>query len=169
RLSQNGQVIATEGAPGFPASAVRNPLTYESWSPISMPAEWRYLWAVPQLINAVGIAGHNLATRGVEIALDLLVGGAWVEAVSIVPSDNGPILFLFPPTEVAEIRFRLAGDNAPFVAVVYTGMTLDMMRPIYGGHSPGDLSRKTIIIGSRSEGGQSLGWQVQREGTETQY
>lgn len=168
-LRRQGQLIATPGLPGFPEQAALNPLTYEAWRPESMPANWRYDWSLSQKINAVGIASHNLASLGTEVVLEVNADGGWQELAAVVPSDNGPILFLFPHVTTSGLRITLRGDNAPLVGVIYAGMTLEMARPIYGGHSPADLSRKTVIVGSRSEGGQALSWQVQREGTRTSY
>jgi hypothetical protein len=78
-------------------------------------------------------------------------------------------MLLFDPVSAAAVRlvFESLGspETAPLVSVIYIGEALAMQRPLYGGHSPIDLARNTVIRPNKSERGQWLGRSIIRSGS----
>lgn len=60
-------------------------------------------------------------------------------------------------------------DGEIDVANVKMGEALAMYRPIYGGHSPATLSRKTVLSNTISEGGEFLSSNITRQGFSGSY
>lgn len=160
-----GSATASTSATGYPASAPLNPLTYEFWRPTAMPATWTFDAGLTVSVNYIGIAAHTFKTNGCTVTIQGSANNStWVTIDSLTPSDNSPIMFLFPPTSYRYWRLSISGSVCS-VGVVYIGTTLDMIRPCYGGLTPISLSRDSVIRPNRSEGGQWLGRTVIRSGS----
>lgn len=85
-----------------------------------------------------------------------------------VISDNSPIILRFEPQSFANIRVRLsAGTSTPYVAVVYVGKLLILMRRIYVNHKVMNYNRKVRTQTSISENGNFLGRVVMSETVES--
>jgi hypothetical protein len=162
-IARTGTVTASSAANGFPASAAKNPLTYEFWRPASMPAWWRVDALAPVKCNYVGIAAHTLSGRNVQIQYST-DNSTWIDIDSVTPLENSPLMFLFQEIEARYWRVLVTG-TAPSIGVIYIGKVLEMQRPCFAGLSPINFSRNTVIRPNRSEGGQWLGRSVIREGS----
>ena len=168
----NGAVITASGsAAGFPVGALSNGLTYERWKADALPA-----WAAVNDLNDTRanccvIAGHNLGSLGatVDVQYSRDGGSSWTTIISAAPDADETICFLFPDTRAGMWRIYLDGTDAPAVAVWFIGRAFVMERPLYGGHSPLDLSDETIIRPMRSQGGQFLGRSIERVGNKTRF
>ena len=161
-------ITASSEQDNFPASALTNELTYEFWRPESLPATWEVDAGTVAEVDAVGIASHTLASSGCAVYVEYYDGG-WEEAAALSPGSDRPILFLFEPIEAQRWRIRVSGGDVPSVGVVFFGKALQMQRPIYGGHSPINLSRQTEREPNRSEKGQWLGLSLVRRGVATDF
>ena len=64
-------------------------------------------------------------------------------------------------------RVEISSGSAPDIGVIYFGATMTMENPIYGGHAPVTLSKKTVIRPQKSEGGQWLGRSIIRQAAQT--
>lgn len=163
-----GEVEASSAAQGAPALAADSPFTYTFWRPETMPATWQITPDSIQTVNYVGIAAHTIGSSGGTVGVEFWDGADWTLVAETTPEDNSAILFLFEDVEDGEIwRLTLTGPAAPRVGVVYAGKTLDMERPLYGGHSPINLSRQTVYANNVSERGQWLGRSIVRSGSAT--
>ncbi len=170
-VTRDAVLTASSETVGFPASALKNPLTYERWLPDSLPAtvDLDAGSAVP--VDYLGIAAHLLRDGLVSVTLAYLdqssAPGTWTEVAAGLPAENGTVLFLFPEVFARYWRLTFAGVSPQPVGVIYLGKALAMQRPIYGGHAPLTLSADTVIRPNRSELGQFLGRSVKRGGFKT--
>jgi hypothetical protein len=167
--TRTGSVVASSSQTGFPAAAAKNPLTYEFWRPVSLPATWRLDIGSAQEVDYVGIAAHSLGSTGCTVHVEYSTNDStWTTVSSLLAGQDGPIMFLFMPITARYWRIRITGSTIPSVGVVYIGKALAMQRPIYSGHTPITLSRVTEMRPNKSEGGQWLGRSIIRRGSQTQ-
>lgn len=171
-------VDSTPGAAGFPLSALSNALTYESWkSSLVSPAlsvvvfdrtlspetpDWDYF----------GIAAHNLGS--IQCVVRLFSGPTVAGLVLIeefIPGDDAPIMALVSARSdrFGGIQLAPVVGTTPIMSVVYMGKALAVERPIYGGHSPIDLSRVTVTRPTVSETGQFIGRTKIRKGKKSSF
>lgn len=158
-------VSASTETSSRPAVAAANPNTYESWMPTAMPATWTINLAATRKADAVGIAAHSLGSNGVTVAVQYYNGTAWVTEQDLIPANDDAILVLFTKRDATGYRLSLSGGTGiPYIGVIFVGESLQMQRPIYGGHSPLNLSRATNIAGNNSVTGNWIGRSVIRRG-----
>lgn len=162
--------VYAESDPDFPPSNVANPSTFLKWkhdltdSPASALEYFTIDVSQDSPINYVAIAGHNFASAGIAVGLELAsfnspVGGAESIFVPEVPESDGPIIFVFNSREVEGVNILIdpgAGDAAE-MAVVYAGAYTVMEEGIQADHSPLPLSRISDFVNGMSESGQFLG------------
>lgn len=167
-ITRTGALSASGEQAGFEADAALNPLTYEFWKPDALPATWRIDAGSAASVDYIGIAAHTLGTDGASVKPQWSDNDSvWNDITGVAahaPADDGPILFLFAAESHRYWRIEITGSTVPSVGVVFIGAVLAMLRPIYGGHSPLDLSRTTVIRPLRSERGQFLGRSIVRSG-----
>lgn len=158
---------------GFEADSALNSLTYEFWKADALPATWRIDAGSAVSVDYVGIAAHTLGTDGASVKVQHSDNdSAWTDVTGIsvhAPTDDGPILFLFASLSHRYWRILITGSTIPSVGVVYIGAVLAMPKGIYGGHSPLDLARTTVIRPQSSERGQFLGRSIVRGGFHADY
>ncbi len=150
------------------------PNTYERYRPTSGSKTVKFQLSTSALVDFVGIAAHNAGTQdgGVDIVVKYAttIGGALTTIETIQSIDNEAIMILFDAITVAEIAITFNASTAGLeLGVIYAGKALQMQRPIYGGHSPINLSAKTTYQTPKSETGQFLGRTITREGLSTPY
>lgn len=181
-------VSATSEAAGFPASAVKNQLTYEAWKPSTVPATLTIQFP-ERLIDYIGIAASTVETDGATLTIELERGGQWVEAtffeggtgatlsLDFVNQEysvyeevlsNRAMIYQLGAALTTGIRITMTGSAAS-LGVVYCGKMLEMYRPFYGGHTPGVLSRTTTVKPNKSVNGQWLGRSIIRQGLSAEY
>ena len=158
--------VSTETTDG-PKDAPLRADTAEYWLASALPATWQFDIGSLESVNYAGIAGHDIATQGTSIKAETSPdASAWEDlAVEHLPGNNAPIMFLDDARDAKHLRLTVQGlGNAPRIASIYFGLTLDLPRPIYGGHSPLNLSRVTELRTAVSRGGQFLGRSIQSMG-----
>jgi len=178
-----------DGDPGFPNSAITNPLTYEAWRPAlgsyigypvpdHIPAEVIFDAGTGKKCDYIGIAAHTLGTTGTQVTLSASLDGVglYTPITSFVPANDDPIMVLFDAVTYRYWKLELlppgppvTAAGAPQVAVVYVGKLLEMPVAIYGGHAPLRLSRVTARRPNVSERGQWLGLSILRKGLRTSF
>lgn len=168
-LTRGAVITASSEDAMWPASALGNGLTYERWKPTSVPAWVQFDAGQPVECDYFGIAAHNLGTVGASFSLQYSTDGvAWSNVEIVQPADDKPMMLLFEPITAQYWRVNIT-DAIGSIGVIYIGRVLEMQRGLYGGHSPGPLSRQTEIMPTRSEGGQFLGRSIIRQGYATSY
>lgn len=171
-ITRDGSLSASGEQVGFEADAAVNSLTYESWKPDALPATWRIDAGSAVDVDYVAIASHTLGTDGATVKVQRSDNDAdWTDVTdaTVTPTDDSPILFLFTSESHRYWRIHVSGSTVPTIGVVYIGEELAMTRPIYGGHSPLDMSRNTVVRPMKSERGQFLGRSIVRTGFSTGY
>lgn len=148
--------------------------TYERYEPASGAVVAKFQLAALSPIDYVAIAAHNVGTQddGTELLIQYAttIGGALTDLESITPTDNAAIMICFDELDVAEIAITTNATTTGLeIGVVYAGKALQMQQPIYGGHTPIDLSAKTEYQSTMSDSGQFLGRNVIRKGLETTF
>lgn len=167
-VTRNATVTASSATTGFPASAIKNPLTYERWLPLSAPATLTIDAGAMVIADYVGIGAHTLGSTGATVTISYSENGIdWTDVLHAAPANDNAIMALFEP--VLARYWRIHINRVAEIGVVYIERALVMQRSIYGGHSPGTLSRQTEIEPSRSVTGQFLGRSIVRQGFATSY
>lgn len=167
-IVRTGTVSASSAQSGFPASAAKNPLTYEFWRPSSLPATWTVDAGAPVSINYCGIAAHTIGSSGAALTVQYSTDNStWVSVLGENQSDDSPMMFLFTPVTARYWRISITGSVIPSVGVVYFGSALEMQRPCFANISPINFNRTTVIRPNRSENGQWIGRSVVRQGVST--
>jgi hypothetical protein len=178
QLATTGNISATTEAAGFPASFLVNPSTNLRWEGvIASPAADEYITLdlnTEELVDYIGIARHNFFSAQIPVSIETLDEGSpesWTEIISsVIPPNDGPLLFRFAPQGITSIRIRMQpGNAAPTAAVVYAGKLLVLQRRLYVGHTPINMGRNTKVSNQRSESGNFLGRIILSETTSTQF
>ena len=149
------------------------PNTYERYRPGNGTFTVKFQMASPSLIDFVGIAAHNAGTHngGTDILVEYAttIGGALNTIEDVVFPDNNAKMILFPAVTAAEIAITFSTVTGLELGVIYAGKALEMLRPIFGGHSPIDLSSVVQYQSTTSESGQFLGRNINRLGLATDF
>ena len=157
---------------GYYVAAPDNSLTYELWQPSAIPATWEYdhgSSATDQ--DYCAIAAHTLGTAGSTIKVEYWTGSAWSDLCAATAiTDDSPILIIFEPTTAQRWRLNITATTTnPTIGVIKFGQALQMQQAIYGGHSPINLARQTVLRSTLSETGEFLGRTKQRALLSTSY
>jgi hypothetical protein len=167
-IVRTGTVTASSAETGFPASAAKNPLTYEFWRPTSLDAWWKVDYGSPVEVNYCGIAAHSIGTSGANVTVQYSTDDStWVTVMGENQGDDSPMMFLFESVTARYWRIFLQGSVVPSVGVVYFGKALEMQRACYSGIAPINFNRTTVIRPNRSENGQWIGRSIVRQGVST--
>lgn len=165
-------VTGTSQFLGFPPDAVKIQTTWERWRPLGTAGEYLTIDAgASRSADYFGIAAHSLGSSGAVVRLSYsLTGASYTQIQQISVSGNEPVMLIFPEITARYWRITVVSSvSPPTVGVVYLGKVLAMQRPIYGGHSPINLSRQTVVRPTESEKGQWLGRSITRYGLQTSY
>lgn len=117
-----------------------------------------------QFVDYVGIARHNLQS-GAEIRISVEVASAWYDITDWeAVGTSQAILKIFNEAapDTVRVRFRGQGEFVR-IGVLYVGLSTQMQRNIYVGHTPITLGRTRSTVGGISEAGQYLGEIVRRK------
>lgn len=171
-IATEDNVSATSAVAGRGAKFPVFPSTFDFWEPTTVPAQWAVNAGAAVTVDYFGIAAHTAGTAGSTLVVRHSpdgTGGSWTDLTDPVsPATDDPILFLFPPTTDQWWDVRVSVATCA-IGVIFVGQALAMQRPIYGGHAPITLSRQTVKLPNRSEGGHFLGRSIVREGLQTSF
>src|SRR5699024_1232626 len=117
-------------------------------------------------INYVAIGAHTI-TSGDVILESSPNNSTWTQVAGMTSTNTNAIMFVFADVTARYWRIRL-GASAE-IGVIYIGRVLEMPVGMYGGHTPGTLSRQTVVNNNESVAGQFLGRSIVRQGYATQY
>ena len=149
------------------------PNTYERYVSGNGSYTIKFQLAEASLIDFVAIGAHNAATHqgGITIAVKYAttIGGALTTIQDMDFADNSAKMILFDEITAAEIALVFSTTSGLELGVLYAGKSLEMERPIYGGHSPIDLAAKTQYESVMSESGNFLGRTIKRQGVESTF
>jgi len=162
-------LITTSDAP-----LALTPNTYQRYELPNSATTIKFQLEALTSINYIALGAHNLGTHdgGVEVLIEYAttIGGSLTEIDTINPTDNEAIMILLDDLSVAEIALTATTPEwGAKIGVIQAGNYLRMEQPIYGGHSPIDLSPDIDYQDSLSETGQFLGRNIATKGTESSF
>ncbi|QFT81160.1 hypothetical protein FIU89_11120 [Roseovarius sp. THAF27] len=154
-----GTASASGTNAAFFEDAPMGSLTYEKWRADAVPATWEYDHGSEVVADAICIAAHTLGTSGATFKLQYHDGSTWVDLTRAVsPENDMPVMAIFEPVEAQRWRISIsAASEVPDLGVFRVADTMQMPRPLYGGHAPMDMSRQTVMRQNNSETGEFLG------------
>lgn len=156
-----GVIAASDTAAGYFADAPDNSLTYEKWSPATVPATWETDLGAPQAVDYCLIAAHDLGTVSAAINVQYWDGAAWQDLLSADQSVAGdlPVFILFAPVTAQRLRLNIASaSSAPKISVIRFGKAMQFSDPaILAGHVPLDMARAVTMRTNNSVTGEWLG------------
>lgn len=159
-------VTATSAAPTRPASNLRTLDTYQTWRPEAVEAVVTIDFDVPETVNFLSIARHNMGSAGITAAVEIEVGGDWLPLATLHPQHDGPLGVPFAEVTATGIRVTFGSAGVPTMAVLMASRAVVMERELRSTMQPVWLSRKTDVSPQISERGQLLGSVVVRSGVE---
>ncbi len=168
-ITRTAALTASSARDGWPASAVKNPTTYDRWSPTAFPA-WLKFDALSAVdIDYVGLGSHTL--RGADVKVQYSQDDVtWTDAITVQPSRDDALLAWWEPITARYWRILITGAaDLSHLGVVHLGRILTMPRGLTGGRGVGVLQRSSDILPSRSDSGQFLGRTVIRRGHAPRY
>lgn len=132
-------------------------MTYEKWKPTSLTATWQYSHTASVSADYCVIGAHDMGTQGNTLTVQYF-SGSWLDACPATAiTDNSPIMVIFEPKTAQNWRISISGGTVPLIGVVKFGTAMQMPRPLYGGHSPLDFGRATVMRANNSSTGEFLG------------
>ena len=145
------------------------PNTFERAREVTGAVTMKFNAPASQAMNFIGIAAHNLSGETVTVAYATTTGGGTTTITTLNPTTNDPILIVFDEISLQEVVITYTGSKDTEVGYVSAGQYLKMPYPIYGGHTPINLSPETEYQNNMSESGQFLGRNIVRQGVSTSY
>lgn len=165
-----GTVTASGTATDYFADGPTNSLTYEKWAADALTATWEYDHGSAAECDYCCIGAHTMGTNGNTLQIQYWNGSSWSGLIpaTAITSDM-PIMAIFPPQTRQRWRIQISTGTVPEIGVVKFGKALQMQRALYGGHTPLDYARQTIMRSNRSVTGEFLGRTKLRNTLATSY
>lgn len=158
-------ILSQSSAPtGYLADNAFNGTTYDRYKPTSSPAE-----IVLDLLAAKDVDYIATLTKNVT-SIQILRSSDNITYTSIatLSSTDASNMILFDNVTYRYYKIIFTGTNIEVINIKL-GLSLEMQRAIYSGHSPLALSRIHAIRPNVSETGQFLGATVRRKGLKGQF
>lgn len=143
--------------------------TYDFWTPVSLPATITFTLPESRGASYLGVASHNLHSKGCDIYLGYYNGTSWVNAASPTIEDDNSLIVAFPYIEAAQWRLHISGSEAPSIGVVFLGTPLLFKTGILPGYTPIYMGENIDLYNSTSLNGQFIGNSVERRGYESSF
>ena len=159
----NGAASATSD--NINSAKMLTPSTYDKWRPTTDSVAT--LVGTLKQCNYVGIAAHNLGADGVTLTVKVSDGGTYTTVYSQLVTTDNALFIRFVEGTYSNVELTLTGSLTAEIGVVFLGLELEMMRPIFTGHKPANLNATDVMTPQISDGGQFLGKQIVRQGYAT--
>lgn len=158
-----GTAVASTTATDYFANGPLNSMTYEGWKPTALAATWEYNHGSAAQCDYCCIGAHTMGTSGNSLQVQYWDGAAWQNLIPTTAITNDmAVMAIFGRQTRQRWRINITGGTAPEIGVVKFGLSMQMPRPMFGGHSPLELSRQTELRSNDSETGEFLGRTKQR-------
>lgn len=161
-IVNSSNIIASSELDMFPATNMANEATAFGWEAADTTTQTITIENTSvSSVDYLGIARHNLNQAGLTLTIKF-DGVAVVGPVSV--SETQAQLLLFEQASPSTIELVIEGaSNAAKIAVVYVGLSLELERNIYVGHTPITYGRNRNVINGVSQSGEWLGEVVLNE------
>lgn len=164
-------VEASSEQVGFEVENALDYLTWDFWKPTTAPSTTPATITVTldeaAPVDYVLLAAHTLGSTGNSVTISYWDGAAWVVIDEASPGSDKVLVFLFNEAFSNKYQLKIQGGSIPSVGVFMLGKALAVERKLYKGHIPITLSKRTVRLPNKSEGGQWLGTSIRREGAGT--
>lgn len=137
--------------------------TFDYWLPASVPDTLQCTFGGAQTADGCLIAGHTLGSAGATVNVQYYNGSSWVTLVSATPTDNDPILLLWPARSATGWGIQITTAVAQISALMI-GPRLGIPGGIVPGYTPQWASRVITKYPGVSRRGQYFGQRVERAG-----
>jgi hypothetical protein len=168
-ILQDATVSTTSQTEGGDGNNTLDNNTYDFWIPISLTAVITFTLPESRGASYLGIAAHNIHSKGCSIYLGYYNGTSWVNVASPTIEDDNSLIVAFPYTEAEQWRLRIEGSEAPSIGVVFLGTPLLFTTGILPGYTPIYMGEKIDLYNSTSLNGQFIGNSVERRGYESSF
>ena len=151
---------------GYPVSNMLNDQTFEKFK---VDGNFTTIYAdlgEAKSIDYLALVSKNSSAVVLRYSTD---GVTYQDLTSILDASSATKMLLFETTLARYWRIFITSSDTIDIANMKLGEALAMYRPIYGGHSPATLSRKTVLSNTISEGGEFLSSNVTRQGFSGSY
>lgn len=165
-LDATAITVSSEDEEG-PRDAPLRPSTEEFWMPTSLPATWQFELGSARDVNYFGLLGYNL--DGIQILVETTDGSVAGSpsartfetfASDLIAGDDSPIMLLDASRSIVAGRVTFSAASTPSempkLVSLYAGEVLECYRGCYGGVSPMNMNRNTVLYGGWSQTGQLL-------------
>ena len=151
---------------GTAANALK-PNTFERWS-FTGNNSFQLFLSDGAPVDTICIGGHNFIGTTVRFYYDEGAGEVLLETRN--PLTNDPIMV---HTETAfnpnAIRVEVTGSGSLFAAYISAGVSLQMQRPFFNGHTPITDADVTSYYHNKTESGNIIGQAIRSQGYKTSY
>jgi len=155
---------------GTNGNLVLVPNTADRWA-ITAGGSITFTLSTAVNMDSVAIGAHNLGSTNHVVSVEYssaATGTFSTFKAARTPADDTALMFHNTTTvSVLRLKVTCTGSGSAFVGSIYAGIALQMQRPFFAGHSPINLSAKTIRYSSMTEGGNFVGEQIRRLGFNT--
>lgn len=143
------------------------PNTFERWS-FTGNNSFQLFLSDGAPVDTICIGGHNFIGTTVRFYYDEGAGEVLLETRN--PLTNDPIMV---HTETAfnpnAIRVEVVGSGSLFAAYISAGVSLQMQRPFFNGHTPITDADVTSYYHNKTESGNIIGQAIRSQGYKTSY
>ena len=164
-LLTSTNITASAAVSGFPVNNCLIDQTYEFYKPDVTDSTIVVDLGTAQNVDYFGVVGRNMGNIRLESSTDNVT---FSTVLDVNDGTDVITMGLFDTVSARYFKFTFYGSGQEIVKV-NLGEALAMPRPIYGGHTPITLNRKTQFKTNTSEGGQFLGRTVTRQGFNGQF
>lgn len=165
-LLAEGALVASSAAAGTFAENVLGPQTYDWLTFAAMPGTLSVTLAAAAECDACAMISHNLGSLAATVYVERWTGSAWEVMASAAPTDDAPLMMVFPAASAAQWRVRVTGASAVSLGVVYLGKRLVVPATIQPTYVPSDHAGRVELVTAETLGGQFSGASVWRKGRE---
>lgn len=167
-LYASGTVTASTETTDAVATNVATETTYDYWKPSALPAWIKVDCGSAQTVNSFAIVAHNLGSSGATVDIQWSTNNvAWSTVMTVVPTDDTPILCLFTGLSKRYWRAYITGATVPYAGIVSAGQRLVLPGGVMPPYTPIWQAQTVELLTAKSLGGQFLGNRVLRQGAET--
>ncbi len=156
---QDGTPVATDTASGFDVLNIRDYRAYSFWKAASQGTKEIIInCGISKPADALGIVGHNLASVGASISVEISANGAdWTEVLApFYPWSNRAQLRLFTQVSGKYWKLKLAGCTAaPYLGEALIGLKIQFPYPPDGPYTP--YTEEVEVDTAKSKTGNILG------------
>jgi hypothetical protein len=152
--------VATSENASYPAINMVNPNENQRWE--SSTSSEQYITVTlsqDEYIDYIAFAGHNFGDDDFDLSVETFDGSTWVERLEPQPlTNNKPAILKIDPVLCSGVRLKIgASDTTPTISVLYAGLSVELERNIYVGHTPIPYGKTSNVVNGMSESGRFLG------------